>query len=163
MKRQCDIELLAMKNEIFMLEAIKEAMLASKKDEVPIGAVAILDDKIIGRAHNERERKKNPLGHAEILLIQKIVRKKILPSWRFEGVTIVVTCEPCVMCMGAMLQARVKKIVFGCFDPKAGACGSLYDLPSDTRLNHRIDVVSGVMKDECGKILSDFFRKKRKC
>lgn len=146
----------------FMKEALKEANLAAEKDEVPIGAVAVLDDKIIGRTHNLREVTRNPLGHAELLLLEKVVGEKSLPSWRFDEVTIYVTCEPCLMCMGAMLQARVKRVVFGCFDKKAGACGSIYDLSNDKRLNHQIEIVSGVMEKECAEILSDFFKKKRK-
>lgn len=151
-----------MTNEKFMAEALQEASDAAKMGEVPIGAVAVVGDKIIGRSHNVREATKNPLGHAEVLLIEKIVATGALPSWRFDNVTVYVTCEPCIMCMGAMLQARVKRLVYGCRDPKAGACGSLYDLSCDARLNHRIEVTSGVLADECAKILSDFFTKLRK-
>lgn len=151
-----------MNDEFFINEALKEAKIAEKNDEVPIGAVAVIGENIISRAHNERESTKNPLSHAELLLLQKIVEEKLLPSWRFDEVTIYVTCEPCIMCMGAMLQARVKKIVYGCKDPKAGACGSLFDLSCDKRLNHRIEVVSGVLEDDCAKILSYFFKKLRK-
>jgi len=149
-----------MKNEEFMKPAVEEALRAAEKGEVPIGAVAIVGNEIVGRAHNIRESAANPLGHAEILLIEKIAKAK--NDWRLEDVTIFVTCEPCIMCMGAMLQARVKKIVYGCPDPKAGACGSLFDLSKDKRLNHQIEVESGVLKDECSKLLSDFFKKLRK-
>ncbi len=151
-----------MDETFFMKVAIEEAKKAAEKGEVPIGAVAVLDNLMIESAHNERESTKNPLGHAELLLLEKIVKKNLLPSWRFDEVTIYVTCEPCIMCMGAMLQARVKRIVYGCRDPKAGACGSLYDLSSDKRLNHQIDVTQGVLADECAKLLSDFFKKLRK-
>ncbi len=144
-----------------MFEAIEEAKLAANIDEVPIGAVAVMDEKVIGRAHNVRETTKNPLGHAELLLLEKIVKEGLLPSWRFDEVTVYVTCEPCIMCMGAMLQARVKRIVYGCRDPKAGACGSLYDLSSDKRLNHQIEVTSGILADECARLLSDFFKRLR--
>ena len=143
-----------------MKPAVEEALRAAEKGEVPIGAVAIVGNEIVGRAHNIRESAANPLGHAEILLIEKIAKAK--NDWRLEDVTIFVTCEPCIMCMGAMLQARVKKIVYGCPDPKAGACGSLFDLSKDKRLNHQIEVESGVLKDECSKLLSDFFKKLRK-
>jgi len=146
----------------FIREAIAAAKEAAKVDEVPIGAVAVMNGKIIATAHNDRERTNDPLGHAELLLLQKIVGKKLLPSWRFDEVDIYVTCEPCLMCMGALLQARVRRLVFGCHDKKAGACGSLYDLSSDARLNHRIEVTSGVLADECAKLLSDFFSMLRK-
>lgn len=149
-----------MKHEFFMKQAIVEAMKAVDVGEVPIGAVAVIDNKIIARAHNLREATGDPLGHAEILLLTKL--KKKIGDWRFEDVTVYVTCEPCIMCMGALLQSRVKKVVFGCMDPKAGACGSLYDFSNDKRLNHRIEVVSGVMVEECRDLLKQFFKKLRK-
>ncbi len=146
---------------VYMEKALEAARKAAKADEVPIGAVAVMNGAVIAAAHNDRERTKDPLGHAELLLLQKVVEKKVLPSWRFDEVDIYVTCEPCLMCMGALLQARVRRLIFGCHDPKAGACGSLYDLSCDLRLNHRIEVTSGVLADECAKLLSDFFKKKR--
>ena len=142
-----------------MKAALKEAQKAVKKKEVPIGAVAVKDGKIIARAHNLRESKQDPLGHAEIYLISKLSKK--LKRWRLNGVTIYVTLEPCLMCMGALLQARVDRVVFGSFDPKAGACGSLYDLSQDKRLNHLIEITSGVLQKECSEILSEFFKKLR--
>ena len=148
-----------MKEEFFMKEAIKEAQKAFDKKEAPIGAVAVLDGKIIARAHNLRENKNDPLGHAEILLIHKVSKK--LKRWRLTGVTIYVTLEPCLMCMGALIQARTDRLVFGTLDPKAGACGSLYDLSKDLRLNHRIEVTSGVLQKECSEILKIFFKKLR--
>jgi len=150
-----------MNDETFMKEALIEARKAAKEDEVPIGAVAVLNSSVIGRAHNVRESGNNPLGHAELLLLKKIVKEKRLPSWRFENVTIYVTCEPCVMCIGAMLQARVGRMVFGCRDAKAGACGSLYNLHNDKRLNHRIEVTEGILAKECATELSTFFKKLR--
>lgn len=146
-------------HEKFMRKAIIEAEKAAAKNEVPIGAVAVVDNGIIARAHNIRETKHDPLGHAEILLIKKLSKK--YKTWRLSNVTIYVTCEPCIMCMGAILQARIPKIVYGCMDPKAGACGSLYNLSNDARLNHRIEVVSGIMEDECKNLLSTFFKKLR--
>lgn len=147
-----------MNDEIFMLEAIKEAEAAANVGEVPIGAVAVIDNQIVARSHNLRESTRNPLGHAEILVLQSLISQKIFPSWRCEGVTIFSTVEPCIMCMGALMHARVTRIVFGCHDPKFGACGSLYDLASDKRLNHNISVTSGLLEDKCAKIMSDFFK-----
>lgn len=143
-----------------MNEALAEARKALEKNEVPIGAVAVVGDEIVGRAHNVRESTHNPLGHAELLLIERLAKEQ--RSWRLDEVTIYVTCEPCLMCSGAMLQARIHRVVFGCDDPKAGAMGSLYDVTDDPRLNHRIEVVRGIMSEECGGILSNFFRKLRK-
>jgi tRNA(adenine34) deaminase len=147
-------------DEECMQAAIAEAGKAAHMGEVPIGAVAVVDGRIVAYAHNIRETTQDPLGHAEVLLIQQLSRH--LSKWRLSDVTIYVTCEPCLMCMGAMLQARIPRVVYGCKDPKAGACGSLYDVSNDVRLNHRMDVASGVLGEFCGKLLSDFFRAKRK-
>lgn len=147
-------------HEKYMRMAIAEAVHAGEYGEVPIGAVAVSDGRAIERAHNLREATGNPLGHAELLLLEKLIKHR--GDWRFEDVTVYVTCEPCIMCMGALLQARVARIVFGCLDPKAGACGSLYDLSNNPRLNHRIEVISGVLAEECGELLKDFFRRLRK-
>jgi len=149
----------SLSHEQFMREALIEAKHASAEDEVPVGAVAVANGKIIGRAHNVREKTANPLGHAEILLLEKLARES--HDWRFEDVTVYVTCEPCIMCAGALLQARVARVVYGCRDPKAGGCESLYELTRDARLNHQIETTGGVLSDECGKIMSDFFRNKR--
>jgi len=140
--------------------ALREAEKAFKKNEAPVGAVAVREGVILARAHNEREAGNDPLGHAELLLLKKVSKK--LKSWRVGGVTIYVTLEPCLMCMGALLQARVSHLVFGALDPKAGACGSLFDLSQDQRLNHRIEVTRGVLGGECGKILSSFFKRLRR-
>lgn len=139
--------------------ALKEARKAMLKGEVPIGAVAVYQDRLFARAHNLRESRSDPLGHAEIYLISKSARK--LKEWRLNSITLYVTLEPCLMCMGALLQARVGRLVFGAFDPKAGACGSLYNLSEDLRLNHRIKVTSRVLEEDCGRILSEFFKKIR--
>ncbi len=149
-----------MDDAVFLKAALREAEKAYKKCEAPIGAVAVKDGKILARAHNLRETKTDPLGHAELILLSKLSRQ--MKSWRMLGVTFYVTLEPCLMCMGALLQARVPRLVFGAMDPKAGACGSLYNLSQDPRLNHRIEVTSGVMAKECGAILSRFFKEMRK-
>ena len=144
----------------FMQEALKEAEKAYKKKEVPIGAVIVSDNKIIARGHNLKETSADPTAHAEIIAIKKAAKK--LERWRLSNSTIYVTLEPCTMCMGALIQARVERLVFGCFDPKAGAAGSLYDISNDKRLNHRIKLSTDVMAEECGKILKDFFKGLRK-
>ena len=144
-------------DEKFMCEALIEAELASAEDEVPVGAIAVVNGEVIGRAHNIREKTANPLGHAEILLLEKLARES--HDWRFEDVTVYVTCEPCIMCAGALLQARVERVVYGCQDPKAGACDSLYELMRDKRLNHQIETTGGVLGNECGKIMSEFFKR----
>ncbi len=152
-----------MKNQndlAFMQRALKQAEKAAFQQEVPIGAIAVQNGKIIARAHNLRESRQDPLGHAEIYLVSKVSKK--LQSWRLNSVTVYVTLEPCLMCMGALLQARIGRLVYGCKDPKAGACGSLYDLSQDQRLNHRIEVESGILEKECAEILSKFFKNLRK-
>lgn len=147
-------------DEHWMREALREAGKAALKDEVPIGAIAVREGKIVGRAHNVREETKNPLGHAELLLMGKLSRK--FKGWRLDDLTIYVTCEPCLMCAGAMLQARIPRVVYGCADPKAGAMGTLYDVSNDPRLNHSIEVTSGVLDEECAAALSVFFKGLRK-
>lgn len=144
---------------LFMREAINEAKKALDIDEVPVGAVAVAGGKVIAGAHNIREKTNNPLGHAEILLLQKLSSN--LSSWRLNDVSVYVTCEPCLMCAGALLQARVGKLVFGCLDPMAGACGSLYNVVQDERLGRTIPLLAGVLENECAGLLSDFFRSKR--
>ena len=146
-------------DERWMREALREARLAASEGEVPIGAVAVSNGEIVGRAHNVRERTHNPLGHAELLLIDGLAKER--KSWRLDDTTIFVTCEPCLMCSGAMLQARIPRVVYGCADPKAGAMGSLYDVSNDPRLNHAIEIIPGVLAGECAALLSDFFRNLR--
>ncbi|HIJ60170.1 MAG TPA: nucleoside deaminase [Nitrospirae bacterium] len=148
------------KDQLFMQEALKEAKKAFKKEEVPIGAVIVLDDKIIAKAHNQRERDFNPLGHAELLVIKKASKK--LSRWRLNDCTLYVTVEPCVMCAGALINARIKRLVYGCADKKAGAIESLYKIAEDRRLNHNFSLTSRVMELECSKIIKDFFKLKRK-
>lgn len=143
-----------------MRAALAEAALAAQAGEVPIGAVAVVGDSLVARAHNVREADGNPLGHAEILVVQQLTAARA--DWRLDDVTLYVTCEPCLMCAGALLQARLARLVYGCADPKAGACGSLYNVIDDARLNHRIPCTSGVLAAECGAALSTFFRGLRK-
>ena len=146
--------------EKFMKEALKEAKKAYNKDEVPVGAVIVKDNKIIARAHNLKESKIDTTHHAEINAIKKASKK--LQSWRLEGCTMYVTLEPCPMCAGALIQSRIDKVVIGTMDYKTGACGSVLNLLKDYKFNHEVEVQTGVMKDECEKILQDFFKELRK-
>lgn len=143
-----------------MRRAISEADKAKAKAEVPIGCVIIQNGKIIARAYNLRETSQDPAGHAELIAIRKAARK--LGSWRLINSTLYVTLEPCLMCMGAIILARIPKVVFGCYDPKGGAAGSLFDLSSDSRLNHQVELVPKILEKECAAMLSDFFAKLRK-
>jgi tRNA(adenine34) deaminase len=140
--------------------AIEEAGLAAAEDEVPVGAVIVHQTKgIVARAHNLRERLQDPTAHAEMQAIVEAARA--LGSWRLDDCILYVTLEPCPMCAGAAVQARLPMIVYGCADPKAGACHTLYQIASDDRLNHRCEVVAGVLADRCAVLLSEFFAKKR--
>src|SRR5262245_22237726 len=144
-----------------MRMSLEEAHLAAAEDEVPIGAVVVsLKDGVLGRAHNQRERLKDPTAHAEMIAITQAAQS--MSSWRLEGCAIYVTLEPCPMCAGAIVNARLPLVVYGAADPKAGACDTLYRIASDPRLNHRASVVAGVLADECGAILTDFFTAKRR-
>ena len=149
------------KNEnIFMKEALKEAKKAYKKQEVPVGAVIVKDNKIIARAHNIKELKKDSTKHAEILVIQKASKK--LEKWRLEECTLYVTLEPCPMCTGAIIQSRMNKIVIGTMDEKTGACGSVLNLIKDYQFNHDVEIKKGIMEIECRNILQNFFKELRK-
>lgn len=143
----------------FMMEAIKEAKKAEELNEVPIGAVVVIEDKIIARAHNLRESQQSAVAHAELLAIDQACRE--IGSWRLENATLYVTLEPCPMCSGAIILSRVKKVVYGASDPKAGCAGTFMNLLQDDRFNHQSEVVKGVMAEECGQLLSAFFRKIR--
>ena len=143
-------------HEHWMQEALFEASQAAEHGEVPIGAIAVAENEIIARGHNMREETHNPLDHAELVLLKNLAREQ--GDWRFTDVTIYVTCEPCIMCMGALVHARIPRLVFGCFEPKTGACGSLYDFSNDRRLNHRIEVVPGILHDQCAMQLREFFK-----
>ncbi len=145
--------------ERWMREALALARDAGERGEVPVGAVAVLEDRIVGRGVNAREAERDPTAHAELLAIQDAART--LGRWRLTGVTIVATLEPCAMCAGAMVLARIDRLVFGASDPKAGAVGSLLDLSGDPRLNHRFPVERGVLADESGELLRAFFRARR--
>ena len=147
-----------MEKEKYMKEAIKEAIKAYKIEEVPVGAIIVKDGKIIARAHNKKETKKNATSHAEILAIQKACKK--LESWRLTDCEMYVTLEPCSMCAGALINARIKKVYIGTEDAKTGACGSVLNLLEDYKFNHKIEKY--VLKDECEKILKDFFKMLRK-
>jgi len=139
----------------WMGKAIEQARRAEAVGEVPIGAVIVMDGKVVTRGHNLREGKHDPAAHAELIAIRKAAKK--LGRWRLTGATLYVTLEPCTMCMGAIILARLDRVVFGSFDPKAGAAGSLYDLSNDSRLNHSVAVTSGVRGEETSALLSDFF------
>ena len=147
-------------DELWMGEALKLAREASMMGEVPVGALVVFQGQIVGRGLNTREMAKSPLGHAEIMAIGRA--SKVLGRWRLWGATLYVTLEPCPMCAGAILQARVPCVVWGAADPKAGAVESLYRLFEDSRLNHRVEHVGHVLEAECGRLLSDFFRGKRR-
>jgi len=149
-----------MPDDVFwMSEALAEAALAEAEGEVPVGAVIVANEKIVGRGHNQSIQQHDPTGHAEVLALRTAARS--LNNYRLPGTTLYVTVEPCLMCMGALLQARVQRLVFGCYDPKAGAGGSLYDVSNDARLNHRLEVTTGVKEEECRAILQNFFRQRR--
>lgn len=139
---------------------LREAQIAADEDEVPIGALIVHPEHgIIGLAHNQREQLDDPTAHAELIAMTQA--GKAMKSWRLEGCILYVTLEPCPMCAGAIVNGRVSMVVYGAADPKAGACDTLYRIPTDPRLNHRAIVLGGVLADDCAAILGDFFRKKR--
>ena len=139
--------------------ALKEAGLAFQMGEVPVGAILVKDGEVVSSSHNLRETLKDPSAHAEILALRDAT--KISDSWRLSGATLYVTKEPCIMCAGALVNSRVARLVYGCRDEKAGGVDSLYRILSDGRLNHRVEVVSGVLGDECAALLRQFFRERR--
>jgi len=142
-------------HEQLMGLALEQALLAAAQDEVPVGAIVVVDGQVIGRAHNRRELDQDPTAHAEILALRQAAAA--LGSWRLCGATLYVTLEPCPMCAGALVHARVEHLVYGCDDPKAGAVRTLYQLCEDPRLNHRLQVTAGVRADECAAVLKQFF------
>ncbi|MBI4929731.1 MAG: tRNA adenosine(34) deaminase TadA [Bacteroidetes bacterium] len=146
-------------DERFMRLAIKEAAKALLKNEVPVGTVLVKNNIVIATAHNMRETKNDPTAHAEIIALKEGASE--IKSWRLTDATLYVTKEPCVMCAGAMVNARLKRLVYGCKDKKSGAVDSLYNLLSDKRLNHRVELISGVLEDECDLMLKRFFQSRR--
>ena len=146
-------------HQMYMQMALQQAEQAARSDEVPVGAVIVREGSIIAAAHNQREMLRDPTAHAEMIAITQAA--EAVGGWRLEDCILYVTLEPCPMCAGAILQARIPVVVFGALDPKAGAVSSLYEMLNDTRLNHRCEIVSGVLQDRCGQILTDFFRQRR--
>jgi tRNA(adenine34) deaminase len=150
--------------EFWMQEALNEARLclrepSSLPDDVPIGALCVKDNQIISRGHNRREVDKDPTAHAEILALREAA--VCLDDWHLHGVTLYVTLEPCPMCAGALWLSRIERVVFGAWDARAGACGSVFDVPRDPRLNHRPQVRGGVLENECAALLHEFFHGRR--
>lgn len=146
-------------HERWMRLALDEARAAAEEDEVPVGAVIVAAGRVVASAHNQREQLQDPTAHAEMIALTQAASN--LGSWRLENTVLYVTLEPCPMCAGAIVQARVPVVVWGAADPKAGAVETLYRLFEDPRLNHRVEHVGHVLADECGRILTDFFRKRR--
>ncbi len=139
--------------------AIQQAQIAEENGDVPIGAVIVYKNQIIGKAYNQREQLNDPTAHAEIIALTQAAAAR--QSWRLNGCTIYVTLEPCPMCAGALVLSRMDRLVYGCNDPKTGACGSLYNIVQDERLNHRLEVTSGVLQEQCRRQLQEFFAKRR--
>jgi len=140
----------------YMKMALAEARKAYQRAEVPIGAVVVCDDQVVGRGFNLREQTQDPTSHAEMIALREAAKNEA--SWRLENCQLYVTLEPCPMCAGAILQSRIKRLVYGASDPKAGAVNSLYQLLSDERFNHQVEVEAGIMKKEAAQLLKDFFR-----
>jgi tRNA(adenine34) deaminase len=146
-------------DEQFMGVAIDQAKIAEENGDVPIGAVIIHKNQIIAKAYNQREQLKDPTAHAEIIALTQAAAA--LENWHLNGCTMYVTLEPCPMCAGALVLSRMDKLVYGCDDPKTGAVKSLYNIATDERLNHRLEVIGGVLADECSELLQQFFQKRR--
>ena len=144
----------------YMKEALKEAELAKLEDEVPIGCVIVKDDQIIARSHNQRDKSHNPLGHAETLAIKEA--SEVLGDWQLVDCELYVTIEPCIMCSGAIIQSRIKRVVYGAPDIKGGAFGSSINVLEAGNINHHPEVVKGVLEDECSSIIKNYFKSKRK-
>ncbi len=146
-------------DERYMKAAIREAKKAAKNGDVPIGCVIVYEDKIIARGYNKRNKKKTTLAHAELLAIEKA--SKIVGDWRLEGCTMYVTLEPCQMCAGAIVQARIDRVVIGCMNPKAGCAGSIYNMLDEPRFNHQVVIEKDILHDECSSMLKVFFKSLR--
>ena len=142
-----------------MAEALKEAEKAAEMGEVPVGAVIVREGEVIAKGHNMTESTKDPTAHAEMLAIRRASQK--LGGWRLIGCHMYVTAEPCSMCAGAIVWSRIEKLFIGTMDPKAGACGSVFNIPQEKKLNHFVEIETGVMEEECAQIMRDFFRKLR--
>lgn len=147
-------------DERYLRLALQQAQAAAEAGEVPVGALIVADGRVLAAARNEREALRDPTAHAEMIAITQAA--EALGAWRLEGCTLYVTLEPCPMCAGAIVQARIPRVVYGAADPKAGAVDSLYQILTDDRLNHRVEVESGLLGEECGRVLTDFFRARRK-
>ena len=143
----------------YMQLALEQARLAPARGEVPIGAVLVLDDQVLAQVHNFREVWQDPTAHAEVVAIREAATR--LGTWRLTGTILYVTVEPCSMCAGAIIQSRVSRLVFGARDPKAGACGSVFNLPDERRLNHRVEVIGGIMERESQELMQAFFKRLR--
>lgn len=148
-----------MNDEKYMKEAIRQAKKAYLLEEVPIGCVIVYQDKIIGRGYNRRTTDKNPLAHAEIAAIKKASKK--MNDWRLEDCTMYITLEPCQMCSGAIIQARIKRVVVGCMNPKAGCAGSILNMLDMSQFNHQAELTTGVLEEECSTLMKQFFRELR--
>lgn len=146
--------------ETTMRQALREARRAGREQEIPVGAVVVKDGRVLARAHNQSVRRRDPTAHAEILALRRAGRK--LGNYRLSGCTLYVTIEPCAMCAGAIVQARLRRVVFGATDPKAGASGSVLAVLNHPKLNHRAEIRSGVLAEECAALLREFFRERRK-
>ena len=157
MDRRVDLEIYD--DEYYMRQALAEARAALEHDDVPVGAVVVRGSRIIGRGHNQREQLADPTAHAEMIALTAAAEH--LRQWRLENCTLYVTLEPCTMCAGAIVLARLPRLVFGTDDPKAGACGSLYTVCDDPRLNHQVPTTGNVLAHECAELLREFFAKKR--
>ena len=144
----------------YMQEALEEAKKAASMGEIPIGAVIIKDGQIVGRGHNETETRKDPTAHAEMLAIRQA--SQTLGGWRLLGCEMYVTAEPCCMCAGAIVWSRIQKLYIGTMDPKAGACGSVFNSPQEEKLNHYVEIETGILQEECSCIMKDFFKQLRK-
>lgn len=151
--------MLETEDEKWMRHALTEARQALKKGEVPVGAVVAYEKRIIGRGHNQVETLNDPTAHAEIIAIGAAAG--YLNSWRLTGASLYVTLEPCAMCAGALVLSRIDRLIFGTKDPKAGACGSLYNIAQDIRLNHQLEIIPYILERECSQILQEFFEKVR--
>jgi tRNA(adenine34) deaminase len=143
----------------FMRLALEEAGRAARLGEIPVAAVLVQDGRVLAAAHNLREVRQDPTAHAEMIVIRQAAEQ--LGSWRLPDTTLYVTLEPCAMCAGAIVQSRISRLVFGAWDPKAGACGSIFDIPAERRLNHRVEVAAGVLAEDSQRLLQEFFRRLR--